>query len=76
MNVHIRVEREGSENNMGILRRFRQRVMGWGGMRKVRANRYASRSESAFVRKKNRLRAIAKKEERERLYKLGLIDRV
>lgn len=76
MNVHIRVERDEKENNMSLLRRFRTRVMEWGGMRRLRSIRYATRSKSPYVQQKSRLKAIAKKEERERLYKLGLVDKV
>lgn len=60
---------------MSILRRFRQRVMEWGGLRKMRSIRYHSRSLSPYVMKKNRLRTIERKQEREKLYKLGLVDR-
>ncbi len=75
MNVHLRIERNEKENNMSLLRRFRTRVMEWGGMKKVRANRYATRALSTFVKRKNRLKAISRKAEYERLYKLGLVDR-
>jgi hypothetical protein len=75
MSVHIRVERGEKENNMGVLRRFRSRVMDWGGTKRLRSLRYAKRAESAYVKRKNRLRAIDRKAENERLYKLGLTDR-
>lgn len=76
MTTHISVVKGDRENNMSVLRRFRQRVMEWGGLRKMRSIRYHSRSLSPFVMKKNRLRAIARKDEREKLYKLGLVDRI
>jgi hypothetical protein len=75
MSVHIRVERTDRENNMSVLRRFRSRVMEWGGPKRLRSLRYAQRAESTFVKRKNRLRAIGRKAENERLYKLGLSDR-
>jgi hypothetical protein len=75
MSVHIRVERSDRENNMSVLRRFRSRVMDWGGTRRVRALRYAKRAESTFVKRKNRLRALDRKAVSQRLYKLGLTDR-
>ncbi len=74
--THLSVVKGDRENNMSVLRRFRQRVMEWGGLRKMRSIRYHSRALSPFVMKKNRLRTIARKEEREKLYKLGLIDRI
>ena len=75
MSVHIRVERGDKENNMSVLRRFRSRVMEWGGPKRMRGLRYAKRAESTFVKRKNRLRALDRKAQTERLYKLGLIDR-
>ncbi len=75
MAVHVRTSRGDKENNMGVLRRFRQSTMGWGGLRKVRGKRYFSRTESTFVKRKSRLKSIAKKKVRTRLYKLGLVDR-
>ncbi len=75
MTTHISVVKGDRENNMSILRRFRQRVMEWGGLRKMRSIRYHSRSLSPYVMKKNRLRTIERKQEREKLYKLGLVDR-
>lgn len=75
MTVHLSVLRGDKENNMSVLRRFRQRVMEWGGIRKLRSVRYHTRAKSPYVEKKNRLRTIERKTERERLYKLGIIDR-
>lgn len=73
-NIHI--TRSERENNMGVLRRFRQKVNEWGGLRKVRSERYHKRDLSKYVVKKNRLRALAKKTVRMRLFKLGHVDRV
>ncbi len=73
--ANIQITSSDRENNMSILRRFRQKVNEWGGLRKVRAKRYHKRDLSEYVVKKNRLRAIEKKEERTRLFKLGHVDR-
>lgn len=75
MAVHISVTRGEKENNMGVMRRFRQRVTEWAGIKKKRSIRYYSRALSTYVVKKNRLKALDKKTERARLYKLGLTDR-
>jgi ribosomal protein S21 len=72
----IHIIRSDRENNMGVLRRFRQKVNEWGGLRKVREERYHKRDLSKFIVKKNRLRALAKKAIRTRLYKLGHIDHI
>lgn len=73
-NIHI--VKSDRENNLSILRRFRQKMNEWGGLRKVRAKRYHKRDLSTYVVKKNRLRAIEKKTTRVRLFKLGHLDRV
>ncbi len=73
-NVHI--IKSDRENNLSMLRRFRQKVNEWAGLRKVRSKRYHQRDLSTYVVKKNRLRAIEKKVARVRLFKLGHLDRV
>ncbi len=75
MAVQVTVTRNEKENNMGVMRRFRQRVTEWGGIKKKRNIRYHSRAASTYVTKKNRLRTIARKTSRARLFKLGLVDK-
>ncbi|MEK7606004.1 MAG: hypothetical protein AAB458_00185 [Patescibacteria group bacterium] len=75
MAVHVSITRSEKENNMGVMRRFRQRVTEWGGVKKKRSVRYHSRTASKYVTKKSRLRTIARKTVRARLYKLGLTDK-
>ena len=74
MATHIGIQKKDRENNMSLLRRFRRAVNGWGGTRKVRSERYHSRNRSDFWKKQQRLRALNKKAEKDRLYKLGEID--
>lgn len=74
--ANVQITKSDRENNMSILRRFRQKVNEWGGLRKVRSLRYHKRDLSTYVVKKNRLRAIEKKSLRAKLFKLGHLDRV
>ena len=75
MAVNLQIKKGDKENNMSVLRRFRQHVQGWGGLRKIREDlRFYSRKQSEYVKKKNRLRAIETKGERAKLYKLGQVD--
>ncbi len=74
MKANVNIIKTDRENNMSLLRRFRQKVNEWGGLRKLRSIRYHKRDLSGYVVKKNRLRAIDRKVERERLFKLGHVD--
>jgi hypothetical protein len=76
MSKNVLISKSDRENNMSVLRRFRQKVNEWAGLRKVRSKRYHKRDLSTYVVKKNRLRAIEKKTARVRLFKLGHLDRV
>jgi len=74
MAVNVHIERTGNENNLSVLRRFRNRIKTSGVLKKSRSVRFHARPESSFKQKKSRLRSIAKQEHRARLYKLGKID--
>ena len=71
--INVEVERNGSESALGVLRRFTKRVQGAGILNKVRSVRYSSRSQSAATRKKRALKGIARREEFNRLLKLGKV---
>jgi hypothetical protein len=72
--TNVSIVKSERENTMSLLRKFRQAVNGWGGLKKARSLRYHKRELSQYVVKKNRLNAIEKKAKRERLYKLGHLD--
>lgn len=74
MATNVEVEKNGNESNANVIRRFTKRVQGSGIIRRMRDNRYRSREKSANVRRAARLKKLAKKNEYERLYKLGKID--
>ena len=70
---NVKVERGGNENNLSILRRFTKRVQGSGILRRVRNERYHSRTLSENVKKKQALKSLGKREKFEELVKLGKI---
>lgn len=71
--VNIQIERNERENNLSILRRFRNRVRSSGILMKARSLRYHTRPQSEFQKKQSKLRRLTKSQERERLIKLGKI---
>jgi ribosomal protein S21 len=74
--INVEVERANNESATTLLRRFTRRVQGSGVLLRVRKMRYAKRAESPYVRKKRTLKSLARREERERLLKLGKIVEV
>lgn len=68
-NVHI--NQKDNENNMSVLRRFRNRVKTFGAIKVTRDRRYHARNTSAFTQKKSKLRMLDRQEKIEKLYKEG-----
>lgn len=73
-NTNVKVERSGTENALGLIRRFTKRVQGSGILPKKRSIRYYDRPKSRLVVKKKKLKALNRKEEIEELIKLGKMD--
>lgn len=69
----IEVKKGGTESSASIMRRFSKRVRESGVIKAVKDNRYAKRSPSAFVNKKNALKKLERRNEYARLKKLGKI---
>lgn len=69
----IQIDRNPSENNNSVLRRFSRKVRESGVIRKVKSLRYNEREVSKFKTKKDTLRRIIKRKRVERLRKLGKI---
>lgn len=74
MATNVQVEKNQNESSANVIRRFTKRVQNAGIIRRIRDNRYSKRVKSANVRKEARLKKLAKKEEYERLYKLGKVQ--
>lgn len=69
--LNVAVEKNQNENNTSVIRRFTKRVQESGVLRRVRGIRYHERSKSDYVKKKNTLKVIGKREKMEELVKLG-----
>ena len=69
--INVQVQRNGTENTTNIIRRFTKKVQESGVLNKVRSQRYAERTESKYVKKKNTLKKIRRQDEIARLTKLG-----
>lgn len=74
MSINVAVEKTGTENNLGVIRRFTKRVQESGIVKRVRGIRYSERNRSHFVKKKKTLEQISRRSEREKLIKLGKLS--
>ena len=72
-NTVIEVKKNPNENNSSILRRFSRRIQESGVIRKVKGARYNIRKESQLKIKKGALKKMARRQEIEKLKKLGKI---
>lgn len=74
--IKIEVQKSGSESNSSLIRRFSKRVQGAGILRKARSLRYSVRQESDLKKRQGALKKIGRREEYNRLRKLGKIKDV
>ena len=71
MATNIELQKNPSENNMSLLRRFTKRVQGSGILPRVRSIRYAGRTLSPYKVKMQKLSKLSKKAEVEELIRMG-----
>lgn len=69
--LNVAVDKNSNENNTSLIRRFTKRVQESGVLRRVRGIRYTARKKSDYVKKKNTLKVIRKREKVEEYLKLG-----
>ncbi len=74
MATNVEVTRNGTENPLGLLRRFTKRVQGSGILPRVRGERYHERTLSHYKRKMKTLEGIKRREDRDEQIKLGKIN--
>lgn len=72
--IRIEVNKSDKETTGSLVRRFSKKVRSAKIMHQAKKNRYWDRPKSEFVKKKDALKKIAKKQEYERLRKLGKIS--
>ncbi|MFA6340846.1 MAG: hypothetical protein WCX27_01205 [Candidatus Paceibacterota bacterium] len=76
MAINIEIEKNPSESNASMLRRFTKKVQGSGILPRVRSIRYSTRKLSSYKTKVKRLSSISKKAKIEELIKMGkMVDR-
>ena len=71
MATNVVINRNKSENNASMLKRFTRKVQSSGVLSKVRSLRYLERDLSPQVRKKKRLKSIKRKDDILEQIKLG-----
>lgn len=71
MATNVDIEKNSNENATNLIRRFSRAVQNSGTVKHLKSNRYLARTQSKYVRKSQALKRIAKREEVERLKKLG-----
>lgn len=71
--INVELERTGTENSNGVLRRFTKRVQESGIVNRVRGLRYYKRVGSKNTRKKLTLQKLVRKTATEKDIKLGKI---
>lgn len=74
MATNVEVTRNGTENPLGLLRRFTKRVQGSGILPRVRGERYYERTLSHYKTKMKTLASIKRREEIAQDVKLGKIN--
>lgn len=74
MATNVQVEKNNNESSANVIRRFTKRMQNAGIVRKVRGERYYTRTKSRNVQKEARLKKLAKKEAYELEYKLGKVQ--
>lgn len=71
--INVELERGGTENSNGVLRRFTKRVQESGIVNRVRGLRYYKRTASKNSRKKQTIAKLIRKTATEKAIKLGKI---
>lgn len=68
---NVEIERGPNENTATVLRKFTKRVQESGILNRVRGDRYHSRQESPYVRKKKTLKVLARRKDIEKQVRMG-----
>ncbi len=71
MAINVEIVRNGTENSIGVIRRFTKKVQGSGILPRVRSIRYNQRQLSSYKTKMKTLKSIRRKAEIMELIKLG-----
>jgi ribosomal protein S21 len=69
--TNVEIKRNGTENALGVIRRFSRKMQESGIIPKVKGERYAVRPMSKLAEKNMKIRRLARRVEVEKLKKLG-----
>lgn len=69
--INVEVTKNGTENSLGVIRRFTKKVQGSGILPRVRSIRYNERGLSHYKTKMKTLKSIKRRAEIVELIKLG-----
>jgi ribosomal protein S21 len=69
--TNVEIKRNGTENALGVIRRFSRKMQESGIIPKVKGERYAVRPMSKLAEKNMKIRRLSRRVEVERLKKLG-----
>ncbi|MDB5255212.1 MAG: seg [Candidatus Nomurabacteria bacterium] len=69
--TNVEIKRNGTENALGVLRRFSRKMQESGIIMKVKGERYAIRPLSKLAEKNMKVKRLARRVEVEKLKKLG-----
>lgn len=69
--TNVEIKRNGTENAIGVIRRFTRKMQESGIIPKVKGQRYSIRAMSKLAEKNMKIRRLARRVEVERLKKLG-----
>ncbi len=73
--INVSVDRNQNESAPSVIRRFTKRVQDSGVLLRVRGLKEATRTLSHFKKKRAALEVISRRENREKLAKLGKLNR-
>lgn len=71
MAVNVEVSKSGTDNNLGLIRKFTKRVQGSGILSRLRGRRYSQRKISEYVKKKKTLKKLTERGRIRELIKMG-----
>ena len=69
--INVDIKRNGTENALGVIRRFSRKMQESGIIPQVKSQRYAVRPMSKLAEKNMKVRRLARRVEVEKLKKLG-----
>lgn len=74
MATNVEIKKGAKDNNVNLIKKFTRKVQESGIIPRMKGQRYAERTKSAYVKKMKRLKSIRNRETYEEQVKLGKIS--